>query len=222
MIFQGHNFGHNAYIGSDDQSKGKEMSPINHFTKGVRVANFSDVDLPMDHLLNVRSEAPAVVVRTIRRHADLPYVFVVDGENHQKATDVLEALKAIRSPCLPYALFVLNGTVPSICETGVDIVPMDNTGGAVISTAIDAYAASRLHFDESRLRMGDSQSFPETVDVVIVGGGITGIYAANRLLQEGMSFCVLENRENRGHLVRLCQCHLAGQFLGMRLSADRR
>ena len=67
-----------------------------------------------------------------------------------------------------------------------------------IGRKINDYVATRLRFDEDRLRLGNTGQPPERVDVVIVGGGITGLYAASRFQQSGISFCILEKRDRIG------------------------
>ena len=174
------------------------MNHTNHFTLGVRVANFSDIALPVDHLLEFDSQDIASSVKKIRRYADLPYVFVASGGQAKRINAILSALKAIRSPCFPYALFTLGDADLKVDDTDVDIVQLGGADADTIINRIDAYAAARLHFDDGTLRVGNSGALPEKVDVVIVGGGITGIYAANRLKQRGISFCMLEKTDKVG------------------------
>lgn len=174
------------------------MNQANHFTHGMRVANFSNIDLPVENLLEFDSGDTVSAVKKIRRHADLPYVFVVAKEHAQQARDVLTALQAIRSPCTPYALFTLAGAASEIDSSGLEIVPVDVGDGTAIGNIIDKYADATLCFDDNKLREGSTGSPPVTVDVVIVGGGITGLYAANRLMQQGISFCLVEKQDQLG------------------------
>ena len=61
------------------------MNQANHFTRGLRVANFSSIDLPVENLIEFNSEDTVSAVKKIRRYADLPYVFVVSREQAQRA-----------------------------------------------------------------------------------------------------------------------------------------
>ena len=174
------------------------MNHTNHFTRGVRVANFSDIALPVEHLLEFDSEDSASIVKKIRRYADLPYVFVVSGGQAKRIPAILSALKAIRSPCFPYALFTVADADLKVDDTDVDMVQIGGADSVTIRNRIDEYAASRLSFDDGTLRVGNSGALPANVDVAIVGGGITGIYAANRLKQRGISFCIVEKADKVG------------------------
>ncbi|RJQ87930.1 MAG: FAD-dependent oxidoreductase [Desulfobacteraceae bacterium] len=174
------------------------MHRINHFTLGVRVANFSGIALPFDHLLEFDTADTASIIKKIRKYADLPYVFVVSNEKAAQIPDVLSALEAIRSPCLPYALFAVGDVDLRDAAGDLEVVRIDKPDAVAIRNRIDEYAAARLHFNEGRLRVESTGSLPETVDVVIVGGGIIGLYAANRLKQSGISFCVVEKNAKVG------------------------
>jgi hypothetical protein len=186
-------------FGPDKQTIGGTiMNQKNHFTQATRVANFTPLELTIDNRLDVGSEAPSAIVEKIRRHADLPYVFVVARERAQQAVEVLKALEAIRSPCTPYALFTLFDEPLGVDGSDVDILTIDAAAIDSLQRRIDAYIGRRFVFDSDRLRIGGQASPPRTVDVVIIGGGVIGLYAAERLRQEGISFCVFEKRDRIG------------------------
>ena len=63
---------------------------------------------------------------------------------------------------------------------------------------MDRYGRQRFSFDKGDLDNRNSTELPEQVDVMIVGAGITGLYAAHRLAREGLSFCVVEERDIAG------------------------
>ncbi len=174
------------------------MNQKNHFTQAVRVANFSTIDLPAEHLLDFDSADTATIVKQIRRHADLPYVFVAAGDRSKQVAEVLAALGAMRSPCYPYALFSIADAGIDLDGTALDIVRVDSSETGSILDRIEAYAAARIQFGDHHLRVGSSGSPPQQVDVAIVGGGITGLYAANRLRQSGISCCILEKGDKVG------------------------
>jgi hypothetical protein len=168
------------------------------FTQDIRIANFSSIELSATHVIQIGPEEATAVVKTLRRYADLPYVFVVAGDQIQKVQAVLAELKATRSPCYPYALFAINGPYHDLKGLDLEVVHTDSTDGSRLKGRINAYVAERFDFDYQELRVQSSSPLPDSVDVVIVGGGITGLYAANRLQQSGISFCVLEKREILG------------------------
>jgi len=174
------------------------MNRRNHFTQAIRVANFSTIKFPADFRLDMDSTDVAAIVRQIRRYADLPYVFVVSEDQVDRVRAVLVALGAMRSPCYPHAIFHLSDAAPDIDAPQVEMIRLASSEPGAVSEKIDAYAADRLRFDESRLRLGNAGQPPQQVDVVIVGGGITGLYAASRFQQSGISFCILEKRDRIG------------------------
>ncbi len=67
-----------------------------------------------------------------------------------------------------------------------------------IHNRVAAYEAERFGFDSHKLKIGRRGALPARVDVAIVGGGITGIYAANRLKEAGISYAILEKRDQVG------------------------
>jgi hypothetical protein len=174
------------------------MNRTNHFSLGIRVANFSAIKLPFEHQLQFDSDDITSIVKKIRKYADLPYVFVVSSDQAKRIPGVLSALQAIRSPCFPYALFTVGDTNLDVDPADVDVIPVGSADAVIIRNRIEEYTASKLRFDESNLRAGSTGPLPDMVDVVIVGAGIIGLYAANRLMQEGLSFCVLEKADQVG------------------------
>ena len=174
------------------------MRRTNHFSLGLRVANFSDIDLTAAHVLDFDAAEVAAIVPAIRQYADLPYVFVVAPDQAERAAGVLAALKAMRSPCYPHAVFTTAQTEAALEGADIDIFPLDSSDPEAIHQRIDDYAAARFRFDRDRLHVGSAAALPIQVEVVIVGGGITGIYAADRLRQSGITFCVLEKEDRIG------------------------
>ena len=65
----------------------------------------------------------------------------------------------------------------------------------MLGAEITKFAQSALIFDKSRLVVDNDSPIPTEVDVLIVGGGITGLYAANRLKERGLSVCIAEKNE---------------------------
>ena len=174
------------------------MNRRNHFIQAMRIANFSSIDFPADFRLDFDSIETAAIIKQIRRHADLPYVFVASGEQVKQVREVISELGAMRSPCYPYALFHVSDAALDIDIPGLDIIRCNPSEADALSKQIKAYAATRLHFDKNRLRLGNTGQPPEQVDVVIVGGGITGLHAAGRFRQNGITFCILEKRDRIG------------------------
>ncbi len=161
----------------------------------TRIANFTNISLEAAAVLACDNQSVEELIATIRKHADLPYVYVVSGEQESLVIDVLQHLKAIRSCCYPHALFVIDGDFCSAENSYLDIINLDSHSPWDIESAIDHYAAAKFVFDKNRLRFDNPSPLPESVDVLIVGGGIIGLYAANRLAEKGISYCVIEKED---------------------------
>ncbi len=174
------------------------MTDTADFQSHVRVLNLSELDLPCDHLLNVDTDDVSQLVKIIRRYADLPFVYVVTRKKAALVPDLLAALKTIRSTCYPYAIFAIEGAVVAVDDTALDIVAIETQDAGTINDRIVAYAGARFNFDVHKLQVGTAASLPTKVDVAIVGAGITGIYAANRLKAAGISYAILEKRDRVG------------------------
>ncbi len=174
------------------------MSRKFYYAHGVRVANFSNIHLPVDYLLPITSRESAAIVKEMRRYADLPYVFLTDKSHGAVASAVLTDLKKIRSRCYPHAVFTLDDVEIGGDAPEVEMIKLDSTDGGAVAAKINEYAAGRFTFDAGRLAVGSADAPPPSADVIIVGAGITGLYAANRLKESGISCSILDQREKVG------------------------
>jgi len=169
----------------------------------LRIANFSDLDLPLKPILNFDTQKIPLILNKLRLYADLPYGFIFADHQTGLIHELLSELKSIRSACFPYALFMLDGSAIQAPEADLggfdcDLIKIDRTAPDVIAKKIAAYAQKRLVFDPGRLKLCSPKTLPEAVDVLIVGGGVTGLYAANHLLKNNISFCLVEKRDRIG------------------------
>jgi hypothetical protein len=184
-----------------DQPLASQENPMNK-TAGpaptVRVANFSKIALPGAQLLNFDSRDIPGIVNKLSVYTDLPYVFVAEKETAGLMVELLSALKAVRSVCYPYAVFLTGDAWLDVGDPDLDILDLGPADPQTVRERIDRYAGSRFNFDVGDLRLGHSGPLPPRVDVAIVGAGITGLYAANRLKEAGLSFCVLEKSDAVG------------------------
>jgi hypothetical protein len=171
---------------------------INPLLSQPRIVNLSAINLQADNLLPIPRHDSAGIVAAIRQYSDAPQIYVVDQEQIELVSEILTSLKAIRSTCYPHALFVVNGDYSQFSSQYLDIVSLDSTEAPDIIEQIKRYARQQFSFDKSQLDNRNSNALPEQVDVLIVGAGITGLYAAHRLAQKGMSFCVVEERDIAG------------------------
>jgi Pyridine nucleotide-disulphide oxidoreductase len=173
-----------------------EQNVSNH--QRVRIANFSGVDLATDPRLDLAATDHEAALSQIRAHADLPYVYVVDDQEAGQIPRLLSALRATRSPCYPYALFTVGGAAPDVQDPELEVIPVERADPETILQQVSDYASRRLHFDHNRMTVGSTAEPPAQTGVVIIGAGITGLYAASQLQQAGIPFCVLEKKATFG------------------------
>jgi len=183
------------------------MKNQNHFTSGVRIANFSDINLSDNlsgldcldfSISDLNRMDDTSIVKKIREYADLPFVFIVEKKWAKKVSDLLSTLKEMRSPCFPFALFKVEEMEFVFDDKHLDIIDCCNTDSDVLGDRIKEYVSNNFGFDRKELIIENSKMLPEQVDVFIVGAGITGIYSANRLKQNNISFCVVDKRNKVG------------------------
>jgi cation diffusion facilitator CzcD-associated flavoprotein CzcO len=161
----------------------------------IRIANFSSLNLPFSKILQIGSDNPDRIVEHLRTYADLPYVYVVPKGKEELVLVLLSKLKAIRSTCYPYAIYTNNRAAFNSEALDLDVLYTGGLNPEETAKQILEYGAEKFSFNGSRLRIDNTGSLPDTVDVLIVGGGITGLYAAGRLKERNISFCIVEKRD---------------------------
>jgi hypothetical protein len=112
----------------------------------------------------------------------------------------MSELKSIRSTCYPHALFLISDSESDFEELDpdeleVDIIELDTIDADIVTHKIITYAHSKFVFDYRKLKFVNTRMLPEMVDVIIVGAGVTGLYAADRLRENKISFCVVDKRD---------------------------
>ena len=158
----------------------------------MRVANFTDLVLDFEQQLDPGAEELSETIARFRAHADRPYAYVVDSNHSDTVQALLAELRAIRSPCTPYALFLVEGAKVDVNGADIDTIDLEKHDALSIRDAVADYAAARLTFDREKLKVGNTAAPPEQTGVVIIGAGITGLYAASRLVEAGIDCQVLE------------------------------
>ncbi len=166
----------------------------------IRIANFSSVNLTLNNVLNLDTHNIQLTLLKLRTYTDLPYICILSEEQLKFVTALLSELKSIRSTCYPHALFLIGGTQSDFEEFGldeseVDIIELDTLDADTVNNQINKYVQSKFVFDYRKLKIVNHRMLPREVDVIIVGAGVTGLYAANRLLENEISFCVLDKRD---------------------------
>jgi hypothetical protein len=175
--------------------------PMNNNTAvDMRIANFSNLKLSLNHMLNLGSHNVPSISKEIRKYADLPYGYLFTLDQIEFVKDLLFELKKIRSTCFPYALFLideagLDSAKSEFAGPGADVIRIDSKNPEDAERVIIDYAHKRFVFDNSQLKNNGNRVLPKNVDVVIVGAGVTGLYAANQLLKNNISFCVVDQRD---------------------------
>jgi Pyridine nucleotide-disulphide oxidoreductase len=167
-------------------------------TLNLRIANFSNMELPLKNVLKFDSNNIDQIVKEIRKYADLPYVYLLSQEKRQLVLELLSALKSIKSPCYPYALFFVEDIDLATDHLELDIIKSPGKNEIAVGDAIKEYAASRLGIDYEKLKFSNAAPLPKKIDVVIIGAGITGIYAANELIAKGISVCIVDKLDMVG------------------------
>ena len=171
-----------------------------HDSANIRIANFCSIDLSLSNVLNVDSDDIQSSLREVRKYADLPYVYLLAKEHIKFVVALLSELKSIRSTCYPHALFLISGSESDFAEFNpdeleVDIIDLGSMDADMVHNKIITYARSKFVFDYRQLKFVNNRMLPKMVDVIIVGAGVTGLYAANRLLESDISFCVVDKRD---------------------------
>ena len=166
----------------------------------IRVVDFAGIELPLKNTLRLDYGSVLANFDTLRKYADLPYIYILSTDQKDSINQLLGQLSSIRSTCYPHALFIIDpsghGTTElSREELGLDIIQINTDKPEKVLHELKKYAASKFVFDRTRLKLDNSGSFPGSVDVIIIGAGITGLYAANRLIDEGISFCLIEKSD---------------------------
>ena len=160
----------------------------------VRVANFTDTAVPGHAVISVDTGSASDAVARLRRYADLPYVFLLSPDQIGFVHEIIQRLKAIRSPCYPYAAFIAGDVTPLPDLPDISFRFYNPGDPGALSSDILEFARSALIFDKSRLCVENGSPIPAEVDVLVVGGGITGLYAGSILERRGLSFCIVEKR----------------------------
>ena len=167
---------------------------VNPILAKPRIVNFSNITLPGDRVLLVNDTDLTGIIEKIREHSDLPYVWVVEQKDESLVNALLVELQKIRSTCYPHALFSLGESFVLQGSQDVTTIPLDFHEPEKILEQIDAYALDNFSFDLSTLAPRNDVPVPGEIDVLIIGAGITGLYAASRLEEKNISFCLIEER----------------------------
>ena len=167
---------------------------LNPLLSQPRIINFSDLEFDSPLLLPMSPESSSLI-QTIRLYSDRPFVYIVASGQEALVAETLESLAKIRSTCYPHALFVLSGDFSKMAADNLDVINLETTKPDHILLAIEKYCRQHFSFDRRGLENPDQSPLPDKTDVLIVGGGITGLYGAHRLTEAGISCHVVEARD---------------------------
>ena len=182
---------HNSIDMEGDQVSDTILNPL---LSQPRIINFSGVEIDSPLLLQVELESERLV-ETIRLYGDRPFVYIVASGQEALVTETLESLAKIRSTCYPHALFVLSGDYSKMADDDLQVISIETTQPEDILQAVEDFCRQRFSFDLNGLDNQNQNALPEKTEVLIVGGGITGLYGAHRLRAAGVLCHVVEARD---------------------------
>ena len=174
------------------------MENSNHYTSSMRIANFTNIQLQDENQLSFNTVVVEKIVEEVRKYADLPYIFLVSAEKSDLVSKILTTLKEMKSPCYPYAIITLDALNLGNNFTDLDILRSQSHEANRIVDQIQEYSEKRLKFHIENLHIQNPTPIPDQTDVVIIGAGATGIYAADRLKKSNISFCLIDKRDKIG------------------------
>jgi hypothetical protein len=136
-----------------------------HTAVGMRIANFSNLEPALNHVLKLDSHDVPSILKELRKYADLPYGYLFTADQIELVTNLLLELKKIRSTCFPYALFLIDGSGlntanSEFAETGADVIRIDSQNPQNAEQVIIAYAQKRFAFDTRQLKINSSRVLP--------------------------------------------------------------
>jgi len=168
---------------------------ISQYLPKSRIVNFTDIALDAENVLTITDIRDGDLPEELRKYAGAPHLYIVSKGQEKQVVEILKRLREIRSSCYPYGLFVAGGDYSEINAAGLDIIPLESRSPTDVAAKIEDYLQTRFIFDKRQLAIKNSSPLPKKVDVLIIGAGITGLYAAMRLAEKQISFAVVEERD---------------------------
>ena len=162
-----------------------------------RLINFTNIPISGHVQVSLDQRSDEEILFQLKTFADRPVVYLATEDQMARIMSIIDTLGSIHSPCYPHALFVAGDTTASQ-SADIEIIACGSEEPDAILLAVDRYAESIDDFDASQLEIENDEPLPTSVDVLIVGAGITGLYAAGRLRDRNMSFCVVDKKEKIG------------------------
>ena len=80
-------------------------------------------------------------------------------------------------------------------DSDARLIAVDMHNPRQVESAIKEYARSAFSFDRRKLQVSSGNPLPQQVDVVVVGAGVVGLYAAHQLAKNNISYCVVDERD---------------------------
>ena len=99
---------------------------------------------------------------------------------------------------MPFFFLSESGASAAELELGdsdARLIAVDMHNPRQVESAIKEYARSAFSFDRRKLQVSSGNPLPQQVDVVVVGAGVVGLYAAHQLAKNDISYCVVDARD---------------------------
>lgn len=116
-----------------------------------------------------------ILIEHLKNYVDIPSVFLFDDENETIVNDFIKKIENTRY--YPNELLKFSSSYKENLEH-----------------LLDTYST----IDQNKLLVQNDNSLDDLYDVVVVGAGINGLYAANKLINKGLKVCLLEKNHQIG------------------------
>ena len=116
-----------------------------------------------------------ILVEHMKSYVDLPIIYLHDNSIKNKVLNLVEKVKNTRY-------------YPN------EVLELDESINDKLVSLIEKYSK----VDETKLVVNNTNPLEDNYDIVVVGAGLTGLYSANKLINDGYKVCLLEKSDKIG------------------------